>query len=118
MRRQQAAMAEYQANLDAMNEEFVQESIKDQFNPDDPDAVQLHEEFWTDRELLELDFVQKQIAELSAHLNKMKYEIENYFTVFDWLKVYSHSILEDKVDMNEMLRSVASGSGQAFDGET
>ena len=118
MRRQQTAMAEYQANLDAMNEEFVQESIKDQFNHDDPDAVQLHEEFWTDRELLELNFVQKQIAELSEHLNKMKYEIENYFTVFDWLKVYSHSILEDKVDMNEMLRSVASGSGQAFDGET
>ena len=52
------------------------------------------------------------------NLERMKYEIENHFTVFDWLKIYGECIIDNRLDMNEMLQSVSNEKGERFDKAT
>jgi len=59
-----------------------------------------HPAFFNDRENLDLDWLEKSYHAMIVDLSNKKYEIENHFTSFDWLKIYSEAIQDCGVDMN------------------
>ena len=59
--------------------------------------------FWTEKhtgDLKLIDHIQQESVDwIDAH----KYEIENYWTALDWLKVYADAILDQDLSMNSTL---------------
>jgi len=51
----------FDANYDAMQKEYELEAKKDAMKFDDEDPIQTAEHFWTQRELGELDFIERQM---------------------------------------------------------
>ena len=100
---EKVALAEFDANLEAMEDEFIQESREQDDLPYKEDVRNL-EVFWNKRELDEFTALDHQINEAMMFIHKNQYEIENHYTSFDWLKIYQESIQKHKVDMNKILR--------------
>lgn len=101
-----------------MQKEYELEAKKDAMKFDDEDPIQTAEHFWTQRELGELDFIERQMQVADENVERMKYEIENHFTVFDWLKIYGDCIIDNRLNMNDMLEYTSNIQGQKFDKAT
>ena len=103
MELEKEALAAFDANFEAMEDEFEQEAREQDDLPYKEDVRNL-EVFWKKRELDELTALDHQINEAMNFIHKNQYEIENHYTPFDWLKIYQESIQKHKVDMNKILR--------------
>jgi hypothetical protein len=64
----------------------------------------LREAFWEQSEMDDLIIWEKAYWKIFDWLLEHKYELENHFTVFDWLRVYSDSIQNYDLDMNSALK--------------
>ena len=60
--------------------------------------------FWTDREQADLALWEERIRGVIDFLESHRYEIDNHWTQFDYLKVYSQAILDQGINMNCVLQ--------------
>ena len=102
-----------EANEEANEEEWLQDNremndkmlSKDHVKGDDERELEL---FWNDRESGEITLWNAIFDKAHRYLLEHKYEIDNHFSVFDWLKIYSEALLDQDLDMNQILKVVES----------
>lgn len=95
MKRQKATMALFKSNLAHQEEEFEEdalESLTQPFDGDPDDDVRQLKIFWSQQEESEFSMLDKIEEQSIQWLAKHKYEIENHFTLVDWLKIYAEAI--------------------------
>jgi hypothetical protein len=96
-----SAVAKLDANEAEMEHSFQEESTKLEAEWQNPEEnIKLRAEFWESSERDDLMSWDKSMAQVFDWLLEHKYELENHFTVFDWLKIYADSIKNYELDMN------------------
>ena len=84
-----------------MTEEYKAEVIeRREKDPLNPNPLATYEEFWTDKELHELRAVNNMMNLTAVWIEDHKYEIENHFSIFEWLRIYGDAVLDQNLDMN------------------
>lgn len=96
------------------------EQICNAFDTSD-ENVKFREEFYTEHELVELGNWDSILKEVSLWLLDKGYELQNNFTIFDWLDVYATAIQDYGLDMNGAIRVEKASEKTSFkesDGKT
>ena len=84
-------MASYETNLKQMKKEFQDKAWER--SEEDIEALSI-EEFWSERDHNQLSHINSLMGQTLQYLQSMKYEMDNHFTEFDWVKIYGDLILE------------------------
>ena len=114
MERQNQLIATLDANIEANEQEWIQDTAERNqslITDNNDEDVRKMELFWDERDSAELDnwnvIVEQSIQWVYDH----QYEIENHFTTFDWLKIYTEAIQDYGLDMDRTLRIVSQETG-------
>ena len=97
---QESAMAAYESNLEQMKKEFQDKAWSK--SKEDEEVLQT-DGFLSERELNQLSLIDGMMNQSYKYLESIKYEMNNYFTEFDWVKVYGDLILDNDLDFNYLI---------------
>ena len=92
MERQNAAVSQMDANLAEMEDEFLQDQAVTYKLVGTKDDPLMREDFYSEREMDSLRVVDSLFYEVEQWLQDHSYDIENHFSVFDWLNIYGESV--------------------------
>jgi len=87
--------------VEAMEEEYRQEVLQNRTkDPENINPLAEYRDFWNEKELNELAAVDNMMNSAIQWIDEHRYEIENHFSVFEWLRIYGDAILDQDLDMN------------------
>ena len=115
--RAMANVAKFDQNLAEMEREFEEQAIEGNSGYDEPEKnIKNLDVFWSDAEKDSMLQWENSLNKVTEWLIENKYEIENHFSVFDWLKLYADSILDYGMNNNMILKLEKIDRGEDFSG--
>ena len=108
---QKELLSKLKENVEALEEEFKTQNIESNEKYLDPDYKKGDdqrelEKFWNNRESDELKLWDILFEQAKRWIYEHKYELDNHWTIFDWMKLYSEAFQEYGLDMNMTMRVV------------
>ena len=92
MEKQNAAFSQFETNLAQLEEEHLQDEAEvDKLIDTDRDPLNV-EANYLDRDVDGIHALERQFEELEQWIADHQYEIENQFSIFDWLKIYGECV--------------------------